>query len=143
MLFHHLLHVSMWSSMQRQGKYPNDVVRTSKYDVLRTSPKDILWTSPYGPLCNAKGHPLPTSWERPNMPSEWRPHIFLNVTCNAKGRPYWRSCRRYNDVLIRYNMQLQGTILPTPLLDVLKMFLHGSFSKAKKPPRQKDFHIWS
>ena len=33
-------------------------------DVLRTSLKDVLWTSPYGPLCIAKGFPLPTSWGR-------------------------------------------------------------------------------
>ena len=30
-------------------------------DVLWTCLKDVLWTFPYGPLCNAKGCPLPTS----------------------------------------------------------------------------------
>ena len=28
--------------------------------VLRTSPKDVLWTTLFGPLCNAKGRPIPT-----------------------------------------------------------------------------------
>ena len=30
-------------------------------DILRMFAKDVLWTPPYGPLCNAKGRPLPRS----------------------------------------------------------------------------------
>ena len=52
--------------------------------------------SPYGPLCNSKGHPIPTSWAGPlNMTSRgclsvksWgRPCMVLYVT--LRGVPYW------------------------------------------------------
>ena len=67
-------------------------------DILRSSSKKIVWTSPYGPLCNAKGRSLLTSWGcllptslgHWNMTSLGRPHTV--ATCNAMGRllpTYW------------------------------------------------------
>ena len=122
-------------------------------------PKDVPRISPYGPLCNAKGCPLLTSWGRPLLPSSWhwnmtssgcikvassgRPHIVLYVM--PRDVLYWRlkdvSCKRYEDLTIWPNIWLQGTcptnVLRISFLDVLNISLHGSISKAKKCSRDK------
>ena len=86
-----------------------------------------------------------TSLGRRNMKSWGR----FNVT--PRNVPYWHPedvlCRCNKDVSIWCNMQLQGTYLTnvrrTSFLDVLKRFLYGSISKAKKLPSNKDFCISS
>ena len=94
-----------------------DVVRTLKNDVLGTSQCKVLRTSPYCPLCNAKGRPLLTSWG-PLLQTLWgRSHTVLYLT--PKG------------VLYRHPE------------DVLKTFLYGSISKAKKRSRGTAFCTWS
>ena len=71
-------------------------------------PKDVLRVSPFGPLCNAKGRPLPTSWRAP--------HIVLYVT--SRDVPYRRlenaSCRRYD-----------FTLSPDPLNSICNQFSHA------------------
>ena len=130
-------------------------------DVLRTSPKDFLWTSLYGPLCNAKGRPLPTSWKCPVPTSlgrwsrtSWgRPHTALHVT--PWDIPYRHlkdiSCGHYEDDRIRSNIYFQETC-PTKrpedvpqrrTEDVIKTSFYGSITKAEKRPGDKDFCIWS
>ena len=95
-------------------------------EVLRTSPKDVQWTSSDGPLCNAKGRPLPRSLGRWNTTSWGRPHTVLYLA--SWDIPYWRLedvyCRCYVYLSIRSNIYLQGTcaayVLRTFLGNVLR-----------------------
>ena len=96
-------------------EYPEDV------------PNNVLWTSIYGLLCNAKEHPLRTSWGCPlpaslghwnmtswgrlNVTSWGSPQTVLYVTPWNVLYQYFEdvSCKRYVDVPIRSNIYLLGT----------------------------------
>ena len=118
-------------------------------DIPKRRPMDVL----IGSLCNAKGSPLPTSWERPlptsigpwNMTSWGRPHTVLYVT--PWDVPYRRledaSCRHYEHVPIQSNVFSPRNVSYRRPEDVLQTSLYGSISKAKKLPRDQDFCIWS
>ena len=59
-------------------------------DVLKTSPNDVLRTSQHGPLCNAKGRFLPTSWELPLPTSSgrWNMTSWERPSVASWGRPH-------------------------------------------------------
>ena len=133
-------------------KSQNNIPTLQNY-VPRMSPKDVLWTSQYGPLCNAKRHPLQTSLGRWDMTSlgRWNMTSWGRLNVTSWGRPYTAlyvtpfdvpypcledvSCRRYEEVPKRSNIQLQGNPSGTAL--------YGSISKTKKRPKHEDFCIWS
>ena len=90
-----------------------NILRTLIYDVLGTFQWNVLKTSPYCPICNTNGRHLLTSWGR-----------LLQTLSHT----------------LIFNSKVR--VLPTSRglpKDVLVWF----YQWVKKPPRDKDFCIWS